>query len=136
MSTGMARDALPSRSTTRSCSTRRSFAWFARLRSPASSRKSVPPFADSIKPFFMATAPVKPPGTLARFFGNSRPDVTLVFHPIESDEDLPETCSLARHLLDFSLDRSTVCILPEYFDRRHHLRFKWTCQLFLFLEQI
>ncbi len=48
---------LPSRSNSRSCSTRSSFTCVARFSSPISSRNSVPPSATSNRPFFVAWAP-------------------------------------------------------------------------------
>ena len=51
----------PTRSNSRSCSTRSSFTCVPRFTSPISSRKSVPPSAISKRPFLRATAPVKAP---------------------------------------------------------------------------
>ncbi len=53
--------ALPTRSNTRSCSTRSSLTCIGRLMSPISSRNSVPPSASSKRPLRVATAPVKAP---------------------------------------------------------------------------
>jgi hypothetical protein len=51
----------PTRSNSRSCSTRSSFTCVLRLMSPISSRKSVPPSASSNRPFLRAVAPVNAP---------------------------------------------------------------------------
>src|SRR5438445_588314 len=53
----------PTRRTSFSWSTRRSFAWRPRLISPTSSRKSVPPLAVSKRPWCSLTAPVKAPAS-------------------------------------------------------------------------
>ena len=54
---------LPSRSISFSCSTRRSLIWMAGESSPISSRKRVPPWASSKRPFFCDRASVKAPGS-------------------------------------------------------------------------
>ncbi|OIQ63000.1 hypothetical protein GALL_554650 [mine drainage metagenome] len=54
-------DVPPTRSNSRSCSTRSSLAWKAAEMSPISSRNSVPPWAISKRPLRMPTAPVKAP---------------------------------------------------------------------------
>ena len=51
----------PTRSNSRSCRKRRSFAWSGGAISPISSRKSVPPSAASTRPGWSRTAPVKAP---------------------------------------------------------------------------
>ena len=51
----------PTRVNSRSCRTRRSFAWSASDMSAISSRKSVPPAAASNFPIRRSTAPVKAP---------------------------------------------------------------------------
>src|SRR5213592_3162547 len=51
----------PSRSTLRSCSTRKSLACSGRGRSPISSRKTVPPLASSKRPRRIWLAPVNAP---------------------------------------------------------------------------
>ncbi len=51
----------PTRSNSRSCSTRSSCTCTAGVRSPISSRKSVPPCASSKRPRRAASAPVKAP---------------------------------------------------------------------------
>ena len=52
---------LPTRSISRSCSTRNSAIWISGGKSPTSSRKIVPPFADSKRPRRRCVAPVKAP---------------------------------------------------------------------------
>src|SRR5206468_7896662 len=49
---------LPTRSISRSCSTRSSAIWISGGKSPTSSRKIVPPFADSKRPSRRFVAPV------------------------------------------------------------------------------
>src|SRR5580704_10392164 len=52
---------LPTRSISRSCRTRSSAIWISGGKSPISSRKIVPPFADSKRPSRRCVAPVKAP---------------------------------------------------------------------------
>jgi len=53
----------PSLSISRSCSARSSLTWVAGTSSPISSRKIVPPWASSKRPFFSVRASVKAPGS-------------------------------------------------------------------------
>ncbi len=59
-STGIGR-LLPTRSISRSCRTRNSAIWISAGKSPTSSRKIVPPLADSKRPIRRCVAPVKAP---------------------------------------------------------------------------
>ena len=64
MRTSTGRDSvLPTGVSSPSCSTRSSLACVASAMSPISSRKSVPPWADSNSPLRSPTAPVKAPRT-------------------------------------------------------------------------
>src|SRR6266436_4012344 len=84
----------PTRSISRSCNTRNSAIWISPGRSPISSKKIVPPFADSRRPRRLWVAPVKEPFSCPKSSeaireGGIAAQLTPMIYPLRSFVDRP-----------------------------------------------